>query len=196
MQKHSILYVWQGSKYACVQIASNNVLSHHNKRVMGYFESLYGLGIICLLLNFSEKLHWQHLIEKSEEAETHQFYLSPSRTASAIQRNRYHHHFFIWIPSCVWPRCDPFLRQNPWSGCNSRIDLVVALEYAFFQLCSNAKQIFVRLTRFRRSYVNYPVVVLTSPTSYKSFLLDYAAFSKVATFLFLQLFVPDDSIFA
>ena len=163
---------------------------------MGYFESLYGLGIICLLLNISEKSHWQHLIEKSEEAETHQRYLAPSRTASTIQTNSYQHHFFIWIPSRVWPRCDPLLRQNPWSGCNSRTDLVVTLEYAFFQLCSNAEQIFVRLTRFRKSYVKYPVVVLTSPTSYKSFLLDYVAFSKVATFLFLQLFVPDDSIFA
>ena len=60
----------------CVQIASNNVLCHHNKRLMGYFEFLYGSGIICLPLNIPEKLHWQHLFKKPEEAETHRLYLS------------------------------------------------------------------------------------------------------------------------
>ena len=58
------------------------------------------------------------------------------------------------------------------SGCNSGIDLVVALEYTFFQLCSGAEQISVRLARFRRSYVKRPAVVLTSPTCYTAFLLD------------------------
>ena len=42
------------------------------------------------------------------------------------------------------------------SGCNSGTNLVVAL----------------RLTRFRRSYVKRPAVVLTSSTSYTAFLLD------------------------
>ena len=55
---------------------------------------------------------------------------------------------------------------------NSGIDLVFALEYAFFQLCSSAKQISVRLPRFRRSYVKCTAVILTSHTSYKVFLLD------------------------
>ena len=58
------------------------------------------------------------------------------------------------------------------SGCNSGIDLVVTLEYTFFQLCSKAEKISVRFARFRISYVKHPVVVLTSPTSYTSFLLD------------------------
>ena len=70
------LDAWRGSEYACVQISSNNVLCHHNKRLMGYFEFLYGSGIICLPLNIPEKLHWQHLFEKPEEAETHRLYLS------------------------------------------------------------------------------------------------------------------------
>ena len=56
--------------------------------------------------------------------------------------------------------------------CNSEIDLVVALKYTFFQLCSNAEQIFVRLARFKRSSVKCPAVVLTSHTSYTAFLLD------------------------
>ena len=64
------------SEYACVQIASNNVLYHHNKLLMGYFEFLYGSGKICLPLNIPEKLHWQDLFEKPEEAETHLLYLS------------------------------------------------------------------------------------------------------------------------
>ena len=73
---------------------------------------------------------------------------------------------------CVWPRSDPFFWQNPCFGCNSGIDLVVALEYTFFQLYSNIEQIFVRLTRFRRSYVKRPAVVLNSHTSYTAFSLD------------------------
>ena len=50
--------------------------------------------------------------------------------------------------------------------------MVVALEYTFFQLRFNAEQISVRLTIFRRSYVNLSVVVLTNHTSYTAFLLD------------------------
>ena len=74
--KGSILETLRGSEYACVQIASNNVLCHHNKRLMGYFEFLYDSGIICLSLNVPEKLHSQHLFENPEEAETHSLYLS------------------------------------------------------------------------------------------------------------------------
>ena len=55
--KDYILDALRGSEYFCVQIASNNVLRHHNKRLMGYFEFLYGSGIICLPLNIPEKLH-------------------------------------------------------------------------------------------------------------------------------------------
>ena len=108
MQKHFILDVWMGSEYACVQNASNNVLCHHNKRLMEYFQFLCGSGIICLPLNIPEKLHWRHLSEKPEEAETHLFSLvntmiqnntnAPCRTASTIQSNAYHHHFFIQKP--------------------------------------------------------------------------------------------------
>ena len=73
---------------------------------------------------------------------------------------------------CVFPRSDPFFWQIPCSGCNSGIDLVVALEYNFFQLYANAKQISVRLPRFRRSYVKRPGVLLSSHTSYTAFLVD------------------------
>ena len=125
---------------------------------MGYFEFLYGSGIICLPLNIPEKL----------QCNTH----APWRTAAIIETNGYQQHFSIGYQSSVWPRSDPFSWQNPCSGCNSGIDLVVALKYTFFQLCSNAEQISGRLARFRESSVKCPAVVLTSHTSYKAFLLD------------------------
>ena len=75
-QKHAVLDAWMGLEYACIQNASNNVLCHHNKRLMAYFEFLYGSGVISLPLNIPEKLHWQHLFEKPEAAETHPLYLS------------------------------------------------------------------------------------------------------------------------
>ena len=97
---------------------------------------------------------------------------APCRTTSTIQTNGYHHLFSFKYQSCVWPRSDPFCWQKPCSGCNSGIDLAVVPEYTFFQLCSNAEQISVRLARFRRNYVNRPTIVLTSRTSYWAFLLD------------------------
>ena len=65
---------------------------------------------------------------------------SPWRTKSTIQTNGYHHHFFIQMPICVWPRCDPFFWQNPCFGCNIEIDLVVALEYTSFDLFPTPKK--------------------------------------------------------
>ena len=53
-----------------------NVLFYHNKRLMGYLEFLYASRIICLPFNIPGKVHWQHLFEKPEEAETHGLYLS------------------------------------------------------------------------------------------------------------------------
>ena len=51
-------------------------------------------------------------------------------------------------------------------------------------------------TIFRRSYVNCLAFVLTNHTSYAAFCFMCAVLLKVATFLFLQLFVPSDSTFA
>ena len=65
-----------------------------------------------------------------------------------------------------------FFWQNPCPSCNSRIDLVVALEHNFFQLYANAEQISAWLARFRRSYLKRRGVVLSSHTSYTVFLVD------------------------
>ena len=99
MQKYSILDVWSGSEYTCVQMAPNNVLCHHNKHLKEYFEFLDGSRIICLPL------------------------IIPL--------------LFCWQNSCF--------------GCNSLVDLVVVLEYNFFQLFPTPNKL-LRLTRLIKSY--------------------------------------------
>ena len=56
-------------------------------------------------LNIPEKLHWQHLFQKPEEAETIAFILVNTMQHPRILKNNiyykgngYHHHFFIWMP--------------------------------------------------------------------------------------------------
>ena len=102
-QKHSFLNVWRGSEYVCAQIAPVNVLCHHSKHLMGYFEFQNSSRIICLPLNISEKLHWQRL----RKARTGSLPLSllirynthaPWITTSTVQTNRNHYNFFIRIP--------------------------------------------------------------------------------------------------
>ena len=138
---------------------------------MGYFEFLYGSGIICLPLNIPEKLHWQHLFEKPEEVEIHCLYLSYEEQHLQFKQTGTTAIFLFGYQSCAWLCSEAFFRQNPCSGCNSGIDLVVTLEYTFFQICSNVEQISVRLARYRRSNGKRPAVVLTSHTSYTAFLL-------------------------
>ena len=53
-QRQSIFDAWRGFEYAYVQAASKNVLSHHTKRLMRYFQFLYGSGIICFLWIFQK----------------------------------------------------------------------------------------------------------------------------------------------
>ena len=180
-QKDSILDAWGGSEYACVHIASNNVLFHHNKRLIWYFEFLYDVGVIILPLNIPEKLHWQHPFEKPEEAETHRLYLSYFNTVPKHPNEQYLPLKQTGTTTLVSFDTNPvfghvlihfFFWQNSCSSCSSGIYLVVVLEYTFFQLSSNAEQISVRLTRFRRSYVKRPLVILTSNTNYATFLLD------------------------
>ena len=127
--KHSTLDAWIGSEYVCVQIASSNVLCHHNKLLMGYFQLLYSLGIISLPFNIPE-LHWQHLFEKSEEVETRCFYLSYTIDIHAPWKQ----HLLLkqtgtttilsFGYKSVWPSSHPCLWQNPCSGCNSEIILL------------------------------------------------------------------------
>ena len=107
--------------------------------------------------------------------------------------------FSFIYQSCIWPRSDPLFCQNPCSRCNSEIDLVVALKYTFFQLCSKAEQISVKLCqldRFRRRSVKRHAIVLTSHTSYTAFLLYVRCAVQSDHVPFLHLFVLDDGVFA
>ena len=148
---------WRGSEYACVQTASNNVLCHHCKHLMGYFEFLYGSDMIFLLLIIPEKLHRQYLVKKPEEAETDVLFLVNTIQYPRTLKNNIHYSnkpvpppFFYSDTNPVFGhvRSNPFVWQKPCSGCNSGIYLVFALEYTFLQLCSNVGQ---RFARFRRS---------------------------------------------
>ena len=143
MQKHSLLDAWRRSEYACVQIAPGNVLCHHSKHLMGYFELLNGSRIICLPLNISEKLLWEHVFEKLEEADT-LIFVNTIQYPRTLKSNIYHLNKrepppFFHSDTNAWPRSGPLCWQNIYSGCNSGNDVV--LEYIFFQLCSNTEQI-------------------------------------------------------
>ena len=48
--------------------------------------------------------------------------------------------FSFRIQSCTGSCLDSFGWQNPCSGCNNGINLVVVVEYTFFQLCCNIEQ--------------------------------------------------------
>ena len=67
---------------------------------------------------------------------------------------------------------------------NSGIDLIFALEYAFFQLCSSAKQIAVSLARLKTSHVKCTAVLLTSHASYTAFACRVLRCSKWSSFFF------------
>ena len=90
---------------------------------------------------------------------------------------------------CNWPRSGPFCWQNPCSGCNSGFDLVVVLEYTFFQLCAAPRKS-LRFTRFIRSYLNRPAVVLTNHCqSYTAFFLNVSC-SKLLCSIFCRCLFP------
>ena len=138
-QKHSILHVWRASEYGCVQISPSNFL-YHNRHLTGYFEFLHGSRMICLPLKISEKLHWQHLFKMLDEGETNRPHLwqydaistNPEKQHLPIKQMGTTTFFSFGYHCCTWPQSGPFCRQNPYSGCNSVIDLLVVLEYFFF----------------------------------------------------------------
>ena len=114
--------------------------------------------MICLGLNISEKLHYQHLFEKLGEAETQEL-LNNNKDHS---RKRGRPPFFhsdtnlvfshILVHSC---------RQKLCSSCNSGINLILFLNTLSFNFFLTQNKSF-RFGRFRRSYVNCHVVVPTN----------------------------------
>ena len=96
---------------------------------------------------------------------------APWRATSTIQTNGDHHHLSFGYQSCTWSCSDSLCWQNPCSGCNSGIDLVVFLNILSFNFVPTPNT-FLRLRRFRKIYVNCPDDVLTSHISYTASLLD------------------------
>ena len=179
VQKHAILDAWRGYEYACVQIAPGNILRHHNKYLMGYFEFLHGWRIICLSWNISGKLHWHYVCQKLGKAENHlpssflTWYNSHAlrKTTFTNQTNGNHHHFFIPIL---------ILQLAMLHSIDKTHVLVVTVEFISllllnmfsFNLVSTPRKSF-RFTRFRRTHANHPVVILTNHCqSYTAFLLN------------------------
>ena len=92
----------EGVLKACVQIAPN-VLYHHNKHLMGYFEFLHGSMIICIPLNIPGKLYWQHLIEESKKGrEYHCIYLSYYNTLPTHPEGYLPFKQTFWLKSTFW----------------------------------------------------------------------------------------------
>ena len=150
--------------------------------------------MICLGLNISEKLHYQHLFEKLGEAETQEL-LNNNKDHS---RKRGRPPFFhsdtnlvfshILVHSC---------RQKLCSSCNSGINLIIVLEYTFFQLFSNVEQIF-QVWKIQKKLCKLPCCRSNEPLSklHCTAFLARCALFEVATFFFLQLLVPNNSAFA
>ena len=153
------------------RFGQGNVLCHHKKILIGYFEFLHGSMIICLPLNVSEKLHWQHLFENLEEGgDSSSLSLliryntrTLWRTTSIIQTNGDHHHFFIGIPLM-------YLVALVHSVDKTHV-LVVTVELIwslFLNILSlnfvSTLHKFLSFTRFGRSYVNCLAVILIKVT--------------------------------
>ena len=197
--KNSILDAWRGSEYACAQIAPNNVLCHHNKRLMKYFKFLYGSGIICLLLNIPEKLHWQHLFEKPEKVETHRFYLSSFNTISTHPEEQHLPLKQTGTTTIVSFDTNPVFGHVMIHSFDKTHFLVVTMELIwlfflnifYFNFVLTPNKFLIMLTRFRRSWVKHPFAILTSHTSYTAFLLDIRCAVQSDHAPFLQPFVPN-----
>ena len=139
MQKQSFLDVWRNFEYACVQIASGNVLCHHSKHLMGYFEFLNGSRMIFLPFEYFRKTRLIMCLRKEKQRLFLFIFFNTIECPRTTLNNDIYHsnkqksppffhlgtnswHFFIRIPIL-------FCWQNPCSGCNSGTDLVIALEY-------------------------------------------------------------------
>ena len=164
---------------------------------MGYFELLNGSRIICLPLNISEKLLWEHVFEKLEEADT-LIFVNTIQYPRTLKSNIYHLNKrepppFFHSDTNAWPRSGPLCWQNIYSGCNSGNDVV--LEYIFFQLCSNTEQI-PQVHKIQKKLCKPPCCRSNQPLSKSHCFFAWCVLFKVAKLLFLQLFVPNDNAFA
>ena len=143
-----------------------------NGNLMDHFEFLHGLRMICLPLDISEKLHYQHLFEKLGKADTQEL-LNNNKCHS---RKREPSPFFHSDTNLVLG--GHVLVHS--AGKTYVLSVTVELTWLLFlnTLSFNffpTPNKYLRFRRFRRSYVNCHVVI---PTNYchgytaLSFLLD------------------------
>ena len=138
--------------------------------MMRYVELVHDSKMICLPLNISKKLHWQHLFEKQEEAENIITLISVDkpqtrsfwRTTSTIQGNGHHHYFFIRIPilylATFWSILSIklmfwLLQCNSFGYCSW-----IYFHLTFFKCRTNP----LGSENLQRNNVNYPLVVSTN----------------------------------
>ena len=148
------------------------------KLLIAYFEFLQVSRMIGLPLNIYEKLYWQHLFEKLDQARTFIF-ANTIQYLHILKVNIYH-----------WKKRGPTLfshsDNNPALGhvlvqsFNKTYVLVVGVKLVWLLFLNTVCLNFDsrpnksrRFSRFRRSYVNYTVVVPTNHCqSYNDFLLN------------------------
>ena len=139
-------------------------------------------------------MHWQYVFKKLEKGRFIAFiFLNTIQYPRTLKNNI---HCFIWIP--VLQLATAMVHSV---GKTHVLDVTVDLIWLlFFNILSfnfvTTPRKPLRFTRFIRSYVNRPAVVLTNHCqSYTAFLLDVRC-SKLPCSIFLQLFVPNNSSFA
>ena len=115
--------------------------------------------------------------------------------------------FLFGHQSCTWPVLAHSVNKTHILVVTGELIWLLFLNILSFNFASQPNKPF-RLTRFKRSYVNRPAIVLTNHCqSYTSFLLDvrcskwssfflFFSFFFFFFFFFLQLFVPNHSSFA
>ena len=153
---------------------------HHNKHLMGHFEFLHGTRIICLPLNISEKLHWQHLFEKQEEAETHLLRFCLYNTIPTHPEEQHLPFKQTGATTIFYSDTKPVSRHVLIHFADKTHVLVVTVELMWLLLFNLLSFKFVptpnkslKFKRFKGSYVNLPAVVQTRHCqSYTAFLLD------------------------
>ena len=90
---------------------------------------------------------------------------------------------FFHLDTNTWSHPCPYCWQNPCSGCNSGTDLVVVLEYIFFQLCCDTEQI-SQVHKIQKKLCKSQCCRSNQPLSKLHCFFAWCALFKVATFLF------------
>ena len=167
-------------------------MCHYNRLLMGHFEFLHDSRKICVPLNISKKLHWQHLLGKLGDAET-------ITTFIAVNANEKHRpfkqtgssslvHGHVLVYSVDKTHVLIVTVESIW------LFLLNIPSFSFAQTSIKS----IRLRRLRRRHAKPPCFRFNQPLSKFHCFFAWCAVFKVATSFcfFFQLFLPIDSAFA